>query len=117
MGESERNQLRLELDELYVQEDKTATNGGYDPRVSKVVDVITRSVLLLDESNEKLSKSSNELSKVNMRLGVAVLLFTVIQGCAAAVQLYATARGIDKIVTSRPAIIAPDTSPPVSSSR
>ena len=79
MSDEEREQLREEVTRL-----SNIKLGGYSP--AALAEVMTRSVLMLDESVAKLDKSSSRLAKVNLVLTGVVLLVAILQafmaGCS-----------------------------------
>ena len=78
MGRDDRNKLRNELEPLLKIED---FQSGYlnEWRVASVIGVLVKSVLTLDESNERVARSSERLWKVNVGLTVVVLLIGIFQ--------------------------------------
>ena len=65
MGKDDRDKLRNELEPLLKIED---FQSGYlnEWRVASAIGVLVKSVLTLDESNERVACSSERLSKVRL---------------------------------------------------
>jgi hypothetical protein len=72
MGKEDRDKLRTELEELFAPKPRVHSNQETDFRVADAVRILTRSVLLLDESSERLSK-------VNIGLTVVILFVGIVQ--------------------------------------
>jgi hypothetical protein len=78
MGKEERDQLSRRLDELLTLPFPGEGFGGPARQVHLMV-TLGKSVLLLDESNERLSVSSDKLATRNLVLTVVIAVLTFFQ--------------------------------------
>jgi hypothetical protein len=78
MGKEEREQLHKRFDELLTAPIPGEGYGGPARQVHLMV-ALGKSVLLLDETNERLSTSSEKLTKVNIWLTLFVIVLAFVQ--------------------------------------
>jgi hypothetical protein len=78
MGKEEREQLNQRLNQLLTDPIPGEGYGGPARQVHLMATLI-KSVLLLDDTNERLSVSSEKLATRNLALTVAVTVLTFVQ--------------------------------------